>query len=113
MLKSKSENRFFTFRLYQFAIDDVSQSETELQVENLHKIHMLEGAETKNMKAYIQESVGIRKDAELCIFHVGSNDISSKRTESQYNTDLMILFGACRTSFPNARLCCSSGRVSG
>ena len=73
---------------------------------------MLEGAETKNMKAYIQESVGIRKDAELCIFHVGSNDISSKRTESQYNTDLMILFGACRTSFPNARLCCSSVRVS-
>merc|ERR1711917_36822 len=24
----------------------------------------------------------------------------------------MILFGACRTSFPNARLCCSSVRVS-
>ena len=28
--------------------------------------------------------------------------------KSQYNTDLMLLFGASRASFPNAKLCCSS-----
>ena len=72
------------------------------------EIHMLEGAQTKNIQKYITESIGTRKDAECCIFHVGTNDLASKRSESQFNTALMLLFGASRASFPNAKLCYSS-----
>lgn len=72
------------------------------------EIHMIDGAQTKNIQKYISESIGTRKDAEVCIFHVGTNDIAGMRSESQFNTDLMLLFGACRASFPNAKLCCSS-----
>jgi len=45
------------------------------------EIHMLDGAQTKNIQKYITESIGTRKDAEVCIFHVGTNDIANKRTE--------------------------------
>lgn len=71
------------------------------------EIHMLDGALTKNIKKYVTE-MGTRKDAEVVIFHVGTNDVSAKTTESQFNTDLMLLFGAARTAFPNAKLCASS-----
>lgn len=71
------------------------------------EIHMLDGALTRNIQKYMTE-MGTRKDAEVVIFHVGTNDVSSKRSESQFNTDLMLLFGAARSSFPNAKLCASS-----
>ena len=92
-----------------FGDETLRDLETHLnQIEYSIEIHMLEGAETKNIQKYIQESVGTKKEAQLCIFHVGTNDISGKRSESQYNTDLMLLLGACRQSFPNAKICCSS-----
>ena len=87
---------------------DLEESLNHAQLAYAIEVHMLEGAETKNIQKYIQETLGTKKEAQLCIFHVGTNDLSSKRSESQYNTDLMLLFGACRSSFPNARLCCSS-----
>ena len=58
-------------------LDQVLTDEFKYAIE----VHMLDGAQTKNIQKYISESIGTRKDAQVCIFHVGTNDISARRTE--------------------------------
>jgi hypothetical protein len=50
------------------------------QIKYSIEIHMLEGSQTKNIQKYITEHIGTRKDAEIVIFHVGTNDLGKNLT---------------------------------